>query len=129
MDFLPGYLLPAENSSRYQTTNWGDMPAEFDNLHTPYSRPVISVLEPNSSRDYTKDERVSLKISSSGRFPLSKIDIFINDIYIDTIDGTQSFSFIPSDIENLREKNVIKIIVYDSAYNKAETESFFTVSD
>ncbi len=117
----------AQNSEKYKTTTWAEKPMETDNIHTEISQPIISLIEPDSTTVYPPNQRVWLKISSSGYFPLQKIDIFINDNFIDTIKSPFSFSFIPEELDNLKFENELKIISYDTAYNRTENILIFKV--
>jgi len=84
-------------------------------------------LEPSKNKIYSPDQKIQLKISSFGRFPLQKIDIFVNDVYLGTSEPPFNFSFIPSELENLATENELRIISYDTAYNRAETSLVFSV--
>jgi 1A family penicillin-binding protein len=117
----------AQNKGKYPVVSWSDAPTEVDDVHVNGSKPNILIVEPDSNTNYLPDQKIQLKITSLGRFPLQKMDIFINDVFLSSISFPFSFSFIPSDLENLRNKNEIKIISYDTAYNRAETISTFTV--
>ena len=117
-----------QNKYKYPIVTWGSAPTETDNVHTNNSKPIVSIIEPNTSVLYSPDEKIQLKINNSGRFTLQKIDIFINDVFLSSISAPFNFSFIPSELENLRENNDIKIISYDTAYNHAETTSTFRIS-
>ena len=55
------------------------------------------------------------------------MDIFINDTFIDTINTPFGFSFIPGELENLRSENELRIISYDTAYNRTENTVIFNV--
>ncbi|MFA5932096.1 MAG: transglycosylase domain-containing protein [Candidatus Paceibacterota bacterium] len=117
----------AQNKGKYPVTTWSEKPALTDDVHTSANQPVVSILEPNSETTYTSDQKINLKISSSGRFPLQKMDIFINDIYLETIDAPFNFSFSGKDLENLKSDNELKIISYDTAFNRNQTITTFKV--
>lgn len=117
----------AQNSSKYGVTTSIDKPTSVDDVHTSGSKPVISIVEPNSTTTYSNNQKIDLQISSSGLYPIQKIDIFINDIYLGTSTYPFNFSFVPSDLENLQTENEIKIIPHDTAYNTSETTSIFKV--
>ena len=74
-------------------------------------------------------KKIQLKILNQGRFPLKKIDIFVNDVYLGTSEAPFNFSFIPGELENLRDENSIKIISYDNAFNRGESVSNFSLSN
>ncbi len=74
---------------------------------------------------YPTNQKINLRINSTGPFPLQKIDIFINENYLGTTKYPFDFSFIPSELDNLKTENEIKLIAYDSAYNQSEITSVF----
>jgi 1A family penicillin-binding protein len=116
----------AQNRSRYPITTWANMPTASDDIHT--TNPLsISILEPNTTQIYVTSEKVQLKIQNTGPYELKKIDIFINDSYLGTANYPFSFSFVPSDLSNLKEENEIRVIAYDVVYNQSETTSTFLV--
>lgn len=117
----------AQNKGKYPTTTWSDKPVAVDNIHTNLSKPTVSIIEPNNSTTYLPDQKISLKISSAGAFPLQKIDIFINGVYLETDQPPFNFSFIPSNLENLQNENEIRLVFYDTAYNQGETDLVFKV--
>lgn len=117
----------AQNRGRYGTTTLGEKPNEVDDVHTEASRPIISIIEPNKETTYPRDKKINLKISSSGQYPLAKIDIFINNIYLGTSNAPFIFSLLPSELENLQTENELRIIGYDSVSNSNETSLKFEV--
>ncbi len=118
----------AQNSYRYTQTTIKDKPAISDDVHTQSSVPKISISEPSSSKTYLGGQKINLKLSSSGDFPLVKVDVFINNIFIETLESPFYFSFTPQDLENLQTKNTIRIIGYDSMGGRGEKISTFKVS-
>lgn len=117
----------AQNSGQYPRTSIEEKPRDEDDVHTDSSRPVVSILEPKSSGKYFPEDKINLKITSSGKFPIKKIDVFVNDIYLGTSTPPFNFSFIPSELENLQDENELTIISYDSAYNRGEATVTFEV--
>ena len=118
----------AKNSYKYDKITLNDKPTTTDNIHTNNSKPNIQITEPNSTTNYPATEKIQLKTTSFSTYPISKMDIFINDVYMDTINPPFNFSFTPSDLENLKETNEIRIISYDTLYNRSEYASTFRVS-
>jgi penicillin-binding protein 1C len=117
----------AQNKNRYPVTTAAEKPPVSDDVHTDASKPVVTILEPNATDTYLPDQKINLRISSSGPFPLQKMDIFINDVYLQTIDAPFNFSFAPKELENLQSDNELKIISYDTAYNRGEASISFKV--
>ncbi|MEK7138837.1 MAG: penicillin-binding transpeptidase domain-containing protein, partial [Patescibacteria group bacterium] len=64
----------AQNRGRYVITTLNDKPNITDDVHTDSSKPIISIIEPNINTIYSPDQKINLKISSSGFYPLLKID-------------------------------------------------------
>jgi len=119
----------AQNKNLYPITTWADKPTQEDDVHTEKSSPQVLILEPSDTKIYLENEKINLKIKSEGKFPLQKIDIFINDIYSGTSYSPFNFSFIPKDLESLSTSNTIKIVSYDTVYNKSETVSSFKIAE
>jgi penicillin-binding protein 1C len=118
----------AQNSFKYKTTSIYDKPTTVDNIHTSASKPNISITEPNTFTIYPANKRINVKISSFGQYPLAKIDVFINNIFLGSYEKSTSFSFIPKDLDDLQAENTIRIIAHDTVYNSNETTSVFKVA-
>jgi penicillin-binding protein 1C len=114
-----------QNKYKYKITTWNEKPTAEDDVHTEANRPKVSILEPNSFTVYNPNQIINLKLSSFGRFPLKKIDVFVNGVYLDSLEQPFNFSFIGREIENLQNENELKIISYDTVYNKSETNLVF----
>ncbi len=117
----------AQNKWYYPITTTANKPDLWDDVHTEENKPKIQIIGPSSLNIYPKDEKINLIIQNNGNYNLKKIDIFINGSYLGSADYPFNFSFIPSDLENLKEENELKLIVYDVIYNQAEKSSSFVV--
>jgi penicillin-binding protein 1C len=124
---IPVQAWWAQNKNKYPVITLDQKPAALDDVHTDANKPKISIISPDSNTTYSPSQKINLQITSSGAFPLQKIDIFINGIYLETDKPPFNFSFIPSDLENLQANNDLKIISHDSVYNSSETDSTFKV--
>ncbi|MEK7539154.1 MAG: PBP1A family penicillin-binding protein [Patescibacteria group bacterium] len=116
-----------QNRERYRITTENDKPNMIDDAHTDASKPIVSIIEPNINTTYSPNQKINLRISSSGPYPLLKIEIFINDTYLGTSQAPFIFSFTPSELKNLQTDNELKIISYDSIYDNNETTLMFKV--
>ena len=119
----------ALNKGKYPITAWSEKPSLVDDVHIDSLRPKLSIIEPNTEKIYSSDQKINLKISSSGPYPLLKMDIFINDSYLGTSEAPFVFFFTPSELNNWQAENEIKIIAYDSVYNSGETTSTFKIQE
>ncbi len=118
----------AQNGYKYGVTTVNQIPSTTDDIHTEANKPIVTITSPSAGIYLPSNQKIDFAFTSSGSFPLQKIDIFVNENYLGTIRAPFNFSFIPSDLDNLKETNEIKLISYDTVYNKAETFSTFNVS-
>ncbi len=97
----------------------GDIPTEYDTSRTEDSIPTLVVSGVNFSQPQNNAERIILSITSTGKYPLRKVEFFINEQFVEhSTQSPFSFSFTPEDIENITTENNITIIGYDSILNK-----------
>lgn len=118
----------AQNKNKYPVVTLADKPTQTDDIHIEQNKPAVSIIEPDNATIYPPDKKINLKISSSSVYPLLKMDIFINGVYLQTVEPPFDFSFTPSDLGNLQSSNDLKVIVYDTVYNNTETDSSFSVA-
>lgn len=116
----------AQNSLKYSITTTYNKPTMTDDVHTPANQPVISIIEPNVNTIYQPNQKINLRISSFGRYPITKIDVFVNNTYLGTSNST-TFSFLPKELEDLQEENELKILAHDSVYNISEATLIFKI--
>ena len=117
----------AQNKYKYSVVSPADKPNIEDDIHTDSSAPEVLILEPNKNKTYRADERIYLTVINNGKFPLKKIDIFVNDVYIGNVEYPFNFSFIPENIADISDENEIRIISYDEVFNRGESFSTFKV--
>lgn len=120
----------SKNSYKYTNTTISEKPNYYDNIHTSNTTsPFISINIPNNVDIYKMDEKINLSFTNNNPNPIQKIDIFINNNYIESIKAPFIFSFIPSEIQNINNENEFKIISYDSNFNKSESVVIFKVEN
>ncbi len=118
----------AANKANYPVITLDQKPTLLDDAHTESSKPIVTITNPMPNIYFPNDQKINLTISSGGRFPLQKIDVFVNNEYLGTASPPFNFSFTPSELDSLKETNELKLISYDLAYNRSETTSTFNVS-
>ncbi len=118
-----------QNKNKYEIITLKEKPTETDDVHTGMFSPVVSIIEPKDNSSYNANQRVQFKISTPllTRFPLKKIDIFINNVYVDSIKAPFIFSFVPEELDNIKPENELRFISYDTAYNRREDVITFGV--
>ena len=97
------------------------IPTEYDDIHTPGKAPKIKILYPSSTKIYNTKEKINILISNNSysKYPLTKLNFYLNGRFIGS-SNTTSFSFIPNDISGIKNNNELKIVGFDSVYNKGE---------
>lgn len=104
------------------------VPTASDDLHLPELAPKITVLEPQDNIVYPKNATIQIKLKEEGRFPLSRIDYFLNNVFLGTSKAPSfSFSFSPGDLNSVSESNELRIIGYDNVHNSGETVTYVKV--
>ncbi len=117
----------ARNGGTYQNITSDQKPTSTDDVHTTNNNPTVSILEPNGDSVYAQNQRINFRVSNTGSFPLQKIDLFVNGVYLQTLEPPFTFSFTPSELQNLSASNEFKIIAYDTALNKSQASIVFKV--
>lgn len=123
-----------KNKQNYQITRPEDIPKETDDVHKGLSSALrLQIIEPRNDSIHRPEERVQLRIKTEGvsKYTLQKIDVFINDKFVETLKYPFSFSFVPEEIEqiNTNEENELKLVYYDSAYNRGQTSMDFKIEN
>ncbi len=91
--------------------------------------PRVTIMSPaTSSAPVDPNTLLSIQLQSSGAYPAKKVDVYLNGKYILTNDRSPlNFSFIPADVGILSGKNTLSVTLYDSIYNKGQTQIDFMV--
>lgn len=116
-----------KNKYKYVINDGSTKPSSYDDIHTEYNKPTVSILEPNTEAVYTKDSVINLTVQASGKFPITKMDVFLNGVYLDTISSPLSYQLNLSNVGSIRDENELKVVVYDNVYNKTESNLIFKV--
>ncbi len=104
------------------------IPTATDDAHTGSSLSV-NIQGFDSSVTYGLNDTVSLIVGSSGRNPMTRATLYVNDTFVATLtNGPFVFRFNPKDISGIRERNTIRVVGFDSIYNKGEVTEIFNVA-
>lgn len=105
------------------------IPTEYDDIHLPQYNPNITILSPIDGINYSSSNNIVINISNSSRFPLSKVDYFINGTFVGSSTRAPfSVSFKPNSVVGIKNNNILKVVAYDSVQNKGEKEVIFNVN-
>jgi len=119
----------AQNKGRFQITTASDKPRMEDDIHTGELKTIITIIEPNSKTTYQPNRTINVKVGTSTKYPIIRMDVFVNNTYLGTSDSATGFSFIPRDIEDLQKENELKVIAHDSVYNTGEATLVFKIEE
>jgi 1A family penicillin-binding protein len=109
------------NSSKYKIFTNGNKPSTYDTIHTESSKPIFQIIGLSENETYDKNSILYGEVVSKKPTPIKKIDIYINNIYYTSLKNNPfTFSFNPSEIDNISEFNSLKIIGIDNLGNKGE---------
>ncbi len=105
------------------------IPKQTDDVHTPANALSVSLSGVDTTRTYNLNDSISLFVNPSGRYPMSKATLYVNDAFVQTIDSQPFiFRFSPKDIGNIAEQDTIRIAAQDSVFDKATTSISFKVA-
>ncbi len=107
----------------------GIIPTALDSMHGPFVAPKITATNPLPTVAYPKNQNIVIAINTESKFPISKVDYFVNGAFIGSATRYPwSFSFLPSDIDNLSTDNEIEVVAYDNVLNRSEIKIPFKVN-
>lgn len=105
-----------------------EKPTIYDDVHKPEFFPSVSIVEPIFGSIFNKNERILVKIKTDGKFPINKVDFYINDLFIGSSRSYPfDFSFIPEKINTKKGLVDLVVVVYDSVLNKASQKIQFLI--
>jgi len=93
---------------------------KYDDVHVEKNMPKLSILGIDEEKIYNKDSTVSVSVKSSGKFPLKRVEFYINGQYIDA-DETNPFATTLNFEEFVGSKNnTLRVVGIDSVFNHTE---------
>lgn len=105
------------------------IPTQTDDVHTGSNALSVTIQNIDSSKKYNLNENVNLQVTSTGKYQLSKVSLYINNSFIETIERTPFiFRFTPKDLSQVEEMNEIRVVGYDSVLNRDEAITQFFVA-
>jgi 1A family penicillin-binding protein len=117
-----------QNSFNYPKITTLNKPTVYDTVHTEESKPSFEILGVEN-KTYKKNETVGISIIPKSKYPIKKIDIFVNNTYVTSLKTppfTTSFSL--SGIEGLSNTNKIRVLGVDIWENRGEKTTSFSVN-
>jgi len=106
--------------------NFEVLPTEYETIHNPEYKPIISIIEPTLGRIVSGNDRLMVQFSYTGAYNLKKADYYLNNSLIGS-SLNNFFVFTPKDVGIVQGVNTLRVTVYDSIFNKTEQEVTFTI--
>ncbi|MBU4536526.1 transglycosylase domain-containing protein [Patescibacteria group bacterium] len=96
------------------------IPTEYDDVHKPEFAPIFSIISPSTLIVYNKNNQIDVSLTKSySKYPILKKEFYVNGIFIGSSQANNPFSFIPNNINNIQNTNTLKVVMFDSVYNKS----------
>ena len=117
-------LITNEENEKYRSMllyNCQFQYGEKDDVHTENNTFKVSVQNINKDTEYEPNDSISVFVSSTGKYPLSKASLYLNGTLFNTLDKQPFvFRFSSQDIPNVSKINNIRVIGTDSVFNTNE---------
>ena len=104
------------------------VPLEYDTVHKPEFAPRLSLPGFDGTKSYSSREPITIRVSNTGRFGLSRADFFINNVYVGKASAPFVFSFVPENIGAIQKENTLRVVGFDVVMNKGSIEVPLLVS-
>ncbi len=114
-----------QNKYKYNITTTGDLPTDYENIHTDQNKPNIIISGLPSQMKQA--DRVTLSFSNANQFGLTSVDIFIDNSYITTLSNPFRFIFSPGDYGYTSGEHTLEVSGTDTVYNKNTKVQVFIV--
>ncbi len=99
-----------------------NVPQGIDDIHRPDLSPQITILSPNSTSTYARDQKMIVVADVRSNFIISHVDLTINGSYIGSARALPyEFSFIPGDFST-SSSNEIEVSAYDIVGNTSSVK-------
>ncbi len=97
------------------------IPTEKDDVHTLENSPQVSLSIPEQGSPHTANSHIIVSVAITSKYPIKKSELYVNGKYVYTnSQNPKVLSFTPQDIERIETNNIIKVVVYDTVYNRGE---------
>lgn len=114
------------NKSKYNITTTNDLPTSYETIHTPENKPVIQIS--GLPQQVKTNDQVIINISNQNQYPLTGVDIFINDNYVTSISSPFRFIFQPKEYGYLPGNYTFRVNAINSIYAKSEKTQSFSIT-
>lgn len=119
----------ATHKNNYPSSNYEVKPTLYDNVHTQASQPNGLFVFPSSTTVIPKSSTFNTSIQVSGFYPITKVDYFINGVYVDSVKSSPfSLGINLNNFSSTGSTYTIKALITDSVFNKKEVNTTFSTN-
>lgn len=104
------------------------IPTEYDANHTPDATPVLSISGLDLTKKYNSAENLSFVVLSTSKFPLARVDVYINGKKItESLQSPYVFNIPISSLVEKSPMNNLMVVGYDIYSNKGVASQQFMI--
>jgi hypothetical protein len=105
-------------------------PTETDDIHLPQFAPTVIINQPVDGLAVKTSQNITVSASATGVNPITKFELYMNDQFIDTVDGSVlNYQFIPENYLISSGSIIIKVVAVDNLYNRGNATVSVNVSE
>lgn len=108
-----------QHKQNYPNITIDTKPSYYDNIHTAQTVPVVNI---TNNKPYISGKNLIVPFTFQTVKPFKKALLYVNNVLI-TETTNLSFNIPIDSIKNTEVVNVIKVVVFDTDYNKGQTET------
>jgi membrane peptidoglycan carboxypeptidase len=114
------------NRYKYKTITEANKPIGYDDVHTEKSKPEVEIKGIEEGYSYKKGETYSISISRKSINQIKKVDVFLNNTYITSLNSLPTT--LPIKIpESIDGTQTLRVIIYDVLGSSNQQEIVFGV--
>jgi 1A family penicillin-binding protein len=114
-----------QNSSRYAVITEADLPTGYETIHTNENKPVITIGGlPSQLRP---SDKATITLSNSNQYPITSVDVFIDNTYTTTLSSPFRFVFSPKEYGYTTGVHTLKATAVNTIYGTSTKEQQFTI--
>ncbi len=115
-----------QNSYKYKVITQADLPTDYETIHTNENKPTLSISGLPDQLQQT--DKATITITNSNQYPITSVDIFINNTYVTTLSNPFRFIFNPKEYGNLPGIYTLKAVAINTIYETNQKEQSFTIT-
>ena len=113
------------NMGTYNVTTPSDIPTDYETLHSTSASTLNVTGLPSST---PVDAPTTISITTSSQYPLTSVDLFINNTFITTLSAPFRFRFTPSEYGYTTGSYTLKAVGTNTIYSKSTVEIPFSLT-